>query len=168
MVVAQEKARWQEPLEQEQEQELRRGKAPLRPAKKSSRFAKGKSMLLLALIVGLTAAMAAVTIQLTVVQGAEVRKLEKEIAELKINKNLLQMEADKLRAVNRIESEALAMGMERPAGTVYVASSLPSLSDQKAAPPVQEETQVEVIADKFAVLKKYSQMFTSFFASTQR
>ncbi|KGP75723.1 septum formation initiator [Desulfosporosinus sp. Tol-M] len=160
MVVAQEKIEWQEPLKRKS-----RERNP-RPAKKSSRFSKGKSILGLALIVGLTASIGAATIQLTVVQGAEVRNLEKEISTIKVRKNLLQMEADKLRAVGRIESEALAMGMEKPAGTVYVAGSLPSPSNQKVAPSTQAATQPT--EGKPTALKQLSQLFTSFFASTQR
>lgn len=160
MVVAQEMIEWQEPLQQKTSV-----KNP-RPAKKGAQFAKGKSILLLALIVGLTGSIAAATIQLTVVQGAEMRNLEKEISTIKVRKNLLQMEADKLRAVSRIESAALAMGMEKPAGTVYVAGSLPALKDQKVAPSTQTATQATEV--KPTALKQFSQMFTSFFASTQR
>jgi len=160
LVVAQEKIMWQEPLEQKS-----RGRNP-RPAKKGSRFAKGKSILVLALIVGLTAAVGATTIQLTVVQGAEVRALEKEISTIKARRDLLQMEADKLRAVGRIESAALAMGMEKPAGIVYVAGAVPSVKNQKVAPSTQAATQPTQV--KPTVLQQFSKIFTSFFASTQR
>ncbi|MFZ3131781.1 MAG: septum formation initiator [Desulfosporosinus sp.] len=160
MVVAQEKIEWQEPLKRKS-----RERNP-RPAGKGGRFAKGKSILGLALIVGLTASIGAATIQLTVVQGAEVRNLEKEISALKVRNNLLQMEADKLRAVGRIESAALAMGMEKPAGTVYVAGSLPSPNNQKVAPSTLAAAQST--EGKPTALKQLSQIFTSFFASTQR
>lgn len=162
MVVAREKIEWQEPLEQEI-----RLKNP-RSGRRRDRLAKKKSILLLLFFVSLAASIAAATIQLTVVQGAEVQSLEKEVAELKVRNNLLHMEADKLRAVSRIESEALAMGMEKPAGTVYVASSLPSLSDQKAAPPIEAATPAPEAKTTMDTIKEFAQKFTSFFASTQR
>ena len=160
MVVAQEKIELQEPLKQKS-----RVKSP-RSVRKGDRFAKGVSIIGLVIIVGLTASIGAATIQLTVVQGAEVRNMEKEISAIKVRNNLLQMEADKLRAVGRIESAALAMGMEKPAGTVYVAGSLPSPNNQKVAPSTQAATQST--EGKPTALKQLSQIFTSFFASTQR
>lgn len=160
MVVAQEKIEWQEPLKQKS-----RERNP-RPARKGKKFAKGKSILVLAFVVGLTGAIGATTIQLTVVQGAEVRTLEKEISTIKAQKDLLQMEADKLRAVGRIEREALAMGMEKPAGIVYVAGAVPSIKNQKVAPLTQAATQPN--EGRSTALKQFSQIFTSFFASTQR
>ncbi|TGE40044.1 septum formation initiator [Desulfosporosinus fructosivorans] len=160
MVVAQEKIEWQEPLTQKSNE-----RNPRR-TRKGGKFAKVKSILGLALIVGLTGAIGATTIQLTVVQGAEVRTLENEISTIKARKDLLQMEADKLRAVGRIESAALAMGMEKPAGIVYVAGTMPTLKNQKVAPSTQAATQpIEV---KLTALQQFSKIFTSFFASTQR
>lgn len=160
MVVALEKVEWQETLTQKPH------KRNPRPKRKGSRFAKGKSILVLAFLVGLTGAIGAATIQLTVVQGAEVRSLEKEILTIKTQNNLLQMEAGKLRAPGRIESAALAMGMEKPAGTVYVAGELPSVNNQKVTPSSQATTQTAEV--KATALKQFSQIFTSFFASTQR
>lgn len=160
MVVAQEKIEWQEPLKQKS-----REKNP-RPVRKGGQFTKVKSIFVLAFIVGVTGAIGAATIQLTVVQGAEVRTLEKEISTIKAQKNLLQMEADKLHAIGRIESAALAMGMEKPTGMVYVAGAVPTVNNQKVAPSTQAATQpIEV---KSTALKQFSQIFTSFFASTQR
>jgi len=124
LVVAQEKIIWQEPLKQKS------GRRNLQSAKKRKRYTKGKSILVLAFIVGLTGAIGAETIHLTVVQGAQVRALEKEVSAIKTQKDLLQMEADKLRAVGRIESAALAMGMEKPAGIVYVSSVVPATNNQ--------------------------------------
>lgn len=160
MVVAQEKIEWQEPLIQES-----RSRNP-RPARRGKRFAKGKSIIVLALIVGLTGTIGASTIQLTVVQGAQVRTLEKEISTIKARNDLLQMEADKLRAVGRIESAALAMGMEKPAGIVYVAGTVPTVKNQKVAPSTQVATPTTEV--KPTALQQFSQIFTSFFASTQR
>ncbi|EGW38344.1 hypothetical protein [Desulfosporosinus sp. OT] len=162
MVVAQEKLMWQEPLEQKS------GERNPRPAKRGKRYAKGKSIILLALIVGVTGAIGAETIQLTVVQGAQVRSLEKEIAEIKTQRDLLQMEADKLRAVGRIESVALSMGMEKPAGIVYVAGAVPAVKNEKGDPSSQAETKPAEAEAKPTALHQFSQRFTSFFASTQR
>lgn len=160
MVVAQEKVEWQESLT------LKSSERNPQPARKRKKFAKGKSILVLAFIVGLTGSIAATTIQLTVVQGAEVRTLEKEISTIKAQKDLLQIEADKLRAPDRIASAALAMGMEKPAGTVYVAGTVPSVSNQKVATSTKATTQTA--EGKSTALKQFSQTFTSFFASTQR
>lgn len=160
MVVAQEKIERQEPLTKESRE---RNSRRVRTRKQ---FAKVKSIFTLALIVGVAGAIGAATIQLTVVQGAEVRTLQKEIIAIKAQKNLLQMEAGKLHAIGRIESAALAMGMEKPAGMVYVAGTVPSVNNQKVAPFTQAATQPTVA--KSTVLQQFSHIFTSFFASTQR
>ncbi|MDR3600651.1 MAG: septum formation initiator [Desulfosporosinus sp.] len=160
MVVAQEKVIWQEPIEQKS------GEKNLRPARKRKRYTKRKSILVLAFIVGVTGAIGAETIQLTVVQGAQVQSLEKEISSIKAQKDLLQMEADKLRAVGRIESAALAMGMVKPTGVVYVAGVAPAVENQKGAPPTQAATQPTEA--KPTAVNQFLQKFTSFFASTQR
>ncbi|HZK83396.1 MAG TPA: septum formation initiator [Desulfosporosinus sp.] len=158
MVVAQEKIEWQEPLTQKSRQKNSRHTS-------RKQYAKVKSIFALAFIVGVTGAIGAATIQLTVVQGAEVRTLEKEISTIKAQRNLLQMEADKLHAIGRIESAALAMGMEKPAGMVYVAGVVPTVNNQKVAPYTQAPQPTVV---KSTALQQFSQMFTSFFASTQR
>ncbi|OLN33438.1 septum formation initiator [Desulfosporosinus metallidurans] len=160
MVVAQEKIDWQESLTQNPVARIPR------PTRKGKQFAKGKSILALALIVGMTGAIGVETIQLTVVKGAQVRSLEKDIAEIKAQNDLLQMEADKLRAVSRIESVALSMGMEKPAGIVYVAGAVPAVKNQKGAPSTQVAMQTNEA--KPTALHQFSQLFTSFFASTQR
>jgi len=160
MVIAQEQIEWQEPRAQQSLQ----GKP--RRARKSKKFAKAKSILVLAFIVGLTGSIGAATVQLTVVQGAQVRNLEKDISTIKAHKNLLQMEADKLLATSRIESAALAMGMVKPSGTVYVAGAVPTVKNEKVAPLTQAATRNTEV--KPTALKQFSQIFTSFFASTQR
>jgi len=160
MVVAQEKIEWQEPIKQNA-----RVINP-RPMRRSKKFVKAKSIIVLAFIVGLTGSIGAATIQLTVVQGAEVRTLEKEIFTIKVQKDLLQMEADKLRSVVRIENAAIAMGMGKPTGTVYVAGAVPSVNNPRVAPLTQAATQPTEV--KPTALQQFSQLFTSFFASTQR
>ncbi|WP_407314713.1 septum formation initiator [Desulfosporosinus sp. SB140] len=122
--MAQEKMMYQEPVD------LRSNERNQRIVGKRKRHSYGKSIMLLAFIVGLTGAIGAETIQLTVVKGAQVRALEKEISTLKEQKDLLQLEADKLRAVGRIESVALSMGMEKPAGTVYMAGTISEAKNQ--------------------------------------
>jgi cell division protein FtsB len=161
LVVAQDKIERQQPLKQKSKE--RRPQT----TRKGKKFAKGKSILVLASIVGMTGAIGAETIQLTVVQGAQVRAAEKEISTLKAQNDLLQVEADKLRAVSRIESAAIAMGMEKPAGVVYVTGSVPAVKNQKGAPS-NNQVATQTAEDKPTKLHQLSQMFTSFFASTQR
>lgn len=159
MVVAQEIIEWQQPSSPKAVR-----KNP-RPTRNKKRFAKGKAILVLACIVGFAGIVGVETIQLTVVQGDKVRSLEKEISTIEAQNDLLQMEADKLRAVPRIESVAISMGMVKPAGTVYVAN-LPAVNDQKGASTTQVATQPTNA--KPTALNQLSQIFTSFFASTQR
>lgn len=165
MVVAQEKVEWQESLDQTP------GKKIYRQAKRRKRYSKGKSIILLAFIVGVTGAFGAETIQLTVVKGAQVRSLEQDISKIQEQRDLLQLEVDKLRSVSRIESAALSMGMEKPTGTVYMAGALPALNKQKGAPSAQAATkpaESKLAEAKPTALHQISQIFTSFFATTQR
>jgi len=158
--VAQEKMEWQQPLKQKFEERKTRS------TRRGKRFAKGKSILVLAFIVGITGSIGAETIQLTVVQGAQVRAAQKEISTIKAQNDLLQVEADKLRAVSRIESVAKSMGMVKPAGVVYVTGAVPMAKNQKGAPSTQVAT--PIAEAKPTMLHQFSQIFTSFFASTQR
>ncbi|CAA7602895.1 Hypothetical protein DEACI_3718 [Acididesulfobacillus acetoxydans] len=130
-----------------------------------------RSVLALTLAVGIFGAICADTIQLTVVKGAEIRSLEKDISTAKAQNDLLQVQVDKLRSVGRIESAALAMGMVQPSGTVYVAGNLPAVkqSSQAAAPKVAgpkagsaQEAPIQ------SALHQLAQIFTGLFASTQR
>lgn len=161
MVVAQEKLEWQQPLE-----DLPRQKN--KPISKRKARSHWKSVLVLALLVSAAGAIAVETINLTVVKGAQIRAMEKELIALKSDNNLLQVQVDKLRSVGRIESEAIAMGMEKPAGTVYVAGALPVAKSQTGNVPTQTATQPATATEQPSVLKQLSQKFTSFFASTQR
>jgi len=159
LVVAQGKLEWQQPLD-----ELPRPKK--QAISRKSKPSHWKSVLVLGLTVSVAAALAVETINLTVVKGAQIRVVEKEITSLKSNNDLLQVKVDKLRSVNRIESEALAMGMEKPAGTVYMAGTLPVAKSQTGTVPTQTASQP--VTEQPSVLKQISQKFTSFFASTQR
>ncbi|HBV85951.1 septum formation initiator [Desulfosporosinus sp.] len=160
MVVAQETVDWQESLTHTH------AKRNPQPVRKGKGYSKIKSIMALAVIVGLTGAIGAETIHLTVVQGAQIRALETEIAAIQTRNDLLQMEADKLRSVGRIESVALSMGMEKPTGKVYMAGVVPAAKNQEGAPLTQAVTQTAEAQP--SALKQFSQKFTSFFASTQR
>lgn len=166
MVVAQETIEWQEAVEWQETSTQTYSKRNPRSTKKGKEYNKIKSIMALACIVALTGTIAAETIHLTVVKGAQVRNLEKEIAAIKMQNDLLQMEADKLRAVGRIESVALSMGMEKPTGKVYMTGAVPAVRNQKGVPTTQAVTQPTEA--KPSTLKQFSQIFTSFFASTQR
>ncbi|AGA70225.1 Septum formation initiator [Desulfitobacterium dichloroeliminans LMG P-21439] len=159
MVVAQEKMEWEQPIE-----ELpRKAKRPVRRQRPRSHW---KSVLILSLVVTLATIFAVETINLTVVKGAQIRGMQREITALEANNDLLEAQVDKLRSVSRIESAALAMGMEKPAGTVYVAGTLPVAKTEmgvQSTPAAQEE-----VVQEPSALEQISQKFTSFFASTQR
>ncbi|MGE4271369.1 MAG: septum formation initiator [Desulfitobacterium sp.] len=159
MVVAQEKIEWEQPIEESP----RKAKRPVRRQRPRSHW---KSILILSLVVTLATVFAVETINLTVVKGAQIRGMQREITALEANNDLLEAQVDKLRSVSRIESAALAMGMEKPAGTVYVAGTLPVAKTEKgvqSAPAVQEE-----VVQEPSAIEQISQKFTSFFASTQR
>lgn len=161
MVVTQEKIEWQEPVKSVSQREKSQ------PNRRKRRTKYSKKMLILGLIVLATGSIGVETINLTVVKGAEIRTLEKNISDLKAKNDLLQVQVDQLSSVSRIEKAALAMGMEEPTGTVYVAGALPAVENQAGAPT----TQVASLPPKEAkpsALKQFSQSFTSFFASTQR
>ena len=162
MVVAQESVEWQEVLTHTNSE---RNRNP-QPSRKGKGYSKIKSIVALGLIVGVTGAIGAETIHLTVVKGAQVRVLESEIADIKTRNELLQMQVDKLRAVSRIESAALAMGMEKPTGKVYMAGVVPAAKNQMGASSTQ--VAADISEDKPSALQKFSRKFTSFFASTQR
>ena len=160
MVVAQEKIEWQEPLTQ-----TYAAQNPRSP-KRGKEYSKIKSILTLALIVGITGAISVETIHLTVVKGGQVQNLKKEISTIEKNNDLLKLEVDKLRAVGRIESVALSMGMEKPTGKVYMAGVVPTVKSQKGPPTTEVAKQPTEV--KPTSLLQFSKIFTSFFASTQR
>ncbi len=124
-----------------------------------------RSVLLFVLVVGAAGAIAVWTVDLTVVKAAEVQAVEKEIANMTAQNELLQVDVDKLRSVNRIETAALAMGMEKPADTVYVTGAVPPVNTQtgESAQPAKPPA-----TPKPSTVQRISQLFTSFFASTQR
>ncbi|WP_088187689.1 septum formation initiator [Desulfosporosinus sp. FKA] len=162
MVVAQEKMMYQEPIDLRSDGQSQR---IIKKRKRSSHH--GRSILMLAFVVGLTGAVGVETIQLTVVKGAQIRALQTDISSLKEQKDLLQLEADKLRSVSRIESVALSMGMEKPAGTVYMAGTISAVKNQTGTTP-PKVTNPQTAEAKPTPLHQFSKLFTSFFASTQR
>ena len=165
MVVAQEKLEWQE---------LPQGRRPEKSPtlrKRSRVRLHRRSLVALILVVGMAGAVTAETVQLTVVKGAEIRSLEKDISTVKAQNDLLQVQTDKLRSVGRIESAALAMGMVKPSGTVYVAGAVPAVKNSSGATAPKVAMSAAGSAQKAqkpSALQQFSQIFTSFFASTQR
>lgn len=127
-----------------------------------------QNLVIMLVIITVFGFIGAKTVYTTVVKGAEIRSLEKELAALNAENGLLQVEADKLRSVARIEEAALAMGMEKPEGTIYIAHNLippqttlgVEQTQTAAAAPIEEK------AD--SLLNNVFRIFTSFFASTQR
>lgn len=167
MVIAQEKVNWQEPLLEKQPRRVRK------PAKKAVRKNERlRSVFILILVFLMVGGIGAGRIYLSVIKNAEVKDLEKNIAALEAKNATYQLEVDKLRSVSRIESAALAMGMEKPAGTVYVTGTLPAVKKQTGVPSSQDVATAAGVQPSDdaqpSKLKQISQLFTSFFASTQR
>jgi regulator of replication initiation timing len=119
-------------------------------------------------IIGMFGVIGAKTVHTTVVKGAEIRALEKELQALSAENDLLHVEVDKLRSVARIEKVALAMGMERPEGTIYIASSLIQPTKTVGVEQTQKTAAVPDEGKANSVFDNIFRIFTSFFASTQR
>ena len=160
MVLAQEKVEWQQPTETSPR---RRGL----PGKRKNQHVQTKSIILLLLTVAIAGSIGVETLNLTVVKGAEVRDLEKKIAASKAKNDLLQVQVDQLRSVGRIETAALAMGMEKPTGTVYISGNISAVNQQMGV-PASKQVATPAPKTKNSVVKQLSQIITSFFASTQR
>ena len=131
--------------------------------------AKLKALFLMLAFIGIFGIIGAKTVEITIVKGAELSALEKEIQALSLENDLLQVEVDKLRSVARIEEVALAMGMEKPEGTIYIASNLMSTPAKNVG--VEQNPQsaaVQAEGETGSLLDKILKVFTSFFASTQR
>jgi cell division protein FtsL len=58
------------------------------------------------------------------VKGTQIRILQEDIEKLKLENSGLQRDIDSLSSLRQIEQAALAMGMEKPEGTIYVDKSL--------------------------------------------
>lgn len=173
MLMAQRKLQYEEPFAYQYEETLEAGKPKARkaaPSRKVSRAQKLRfqSLVIMLVVIGIFGVIGAKTVHTTVVKGAEIRFLEKELQALNVENDLLQVEVDKLRSVARIEKVALAMGMEKPAGTIYIASSL--IQPEKAVGVEQTQKTAAVPAEGKAnsLFDNVFRIFTSFFASTQR
>lgn len=135
--------------------------------KKASAAIGMKTLCIMITVIALFGLIGAKTVHTTVVKGAELKALQKEIDTLSTENSMLQIEKDRLSSVSRIEKAALAMGMEKPQGTIFIASNLIAPANtagvdnaqQNIAIPAQEST--HSIASVFKA-------FTSFFAITQR
>jgi cell division protein FtsL len=120
------------------------------------------------IVIGLFGFIGAKTIHTTIVKGAEVRSLEKDLQTLKAENDMLQVEVDQLASVSRIEKAALAMGMEKPEGTIYVASRVIEPEKETGVKQAQKTAAVPAQDEANSVLDNVLKIFTSFFASTQR
>lgn len=127
-----------------------------------------KSFVIMLVIIGMFGLIGAKTIHITVVKGAEIRALEKELTALNMENGLLQVEVDKLRSVGRIEQAALAMGMEKPEGTIYMASNIIQPEKELGVEKNQMTAQAPGDTNATSVFDNVFRIFTSFFASTQR
>jgi cell division protein FtsL len=137
-----------------------------KPAHRNNRQARLRSLLILVVIVAVTGAIGVETLNLTVVKAAEVHALEKNITALKANNDLLQVKVDQLRSIGRIESSALAMGMEKPEGTVYISENIAVL-DEKADTSASQQTVASLPEKNDSLVKQFTRIISGFFTSNQ-
>lgn len=131
--------------------------------------AKFQALVVMLVFIGVFGLIGAKTVEITIVKAAELNSLEKEIQTLSLENDLLQVEVDKLRSVARIEEVALAMGMEKPEGTIYIASTLMSSPEKNVGVEQTLQTAaVQTEGEADSLLDKIFKVFTNFFASTQR
>lgn len=174
MLMAQRKYQYDEPFDYQYEDHIQQPNMvkprKATPAKRVSRTQKVsvKSLAVMLIMITLFGLIGAKTVHTNVVKGAEVRALEKELQALSVENDLLQVEADKLRSVARIEKVALAMGMERPEGTIYIASSLIQPTKTVGVEQTQKTAAVPAEGKPNSIFDSVFRIFTSFFASTQR
>lgn len=175
MVMAQRKLQFNESFAYQDHDEY---KAPVRqnvkkaaaPSKKTSQAQKYRVLALVIIlgVIGMFGLIGAKTVHITVVKAAEIKTLEKELQTLGVESDLLQVEVDKLSSVSRIEKVALAMGMEKPSGTIYIASSLIQPKNTAEVEKTQKTAAASVDGDTKSALGNVFSIFSSFFASTQR
>ncbi len=137
-----------------------------KPAHRDNRQVRLRSLLILVVIVVVTGAIGVETLNLTVVKAAEVHALEKNITALKANNDLLQVKVDQLRSIGRIESSALAMGMEKPEGTVYISENIAVL-DEKADTSASHQTVASLPEKNNSLVKQFTRIISGFFTSNQ-
>jgi cell division protein FtsL len=137
-----------------------------KPAHRANRQARLRSLLILVVIVAVTGAIGVETLNLTVVKAAEVHALEKNITALKANNDLLQVKVDQLRSIGRIESSALAMGMEKPEGTVYISENIAVL-DEKTDASASQQTVASLPEKNDSLVNQFTRIISGFFTSNQ-
>ncbi|UWG98428.1 septum formation initiator family protein [Dehalobacter sp. DCM] len=140
------------------------------PSKKTSQAQKYRVLALVTIlgIIGMFGLIGAKTVHITVVKAAEIKALEKDLQTLGVENDLLQVEVDKLSSVSRIEKVALAMGMEKPTGTIYIASSLIQPENTAEVDTTQKTAAAQVEGETKSAFGNIFSIFSSFFASTQR
>lgn len=173
MVMAQRKLQYDDPYAYQNEENRDKGEPRVRktsPSKKAYQAQKYRiqNMVLMLVVIAIFGLIGAKTVHITVVKEAEVRELEKELQNLNIESDLLQVQVDKLRSVDRIEKVALAMGMEKPEGTIYIASNLVEMEKSVGVEQTQKTAAVPAEGKANSIIANVLKVFTSFFASTQR
>lgn len=172
MVMAQQKSGYESNIVNNNYSREYNSQASMKNRRNSSRRKTANrvvSITLLVLIMSVFGLIGAKTVHTTVVKKAEIRLLERELENLAIENDLLQVEVDKLRSIGRIEKAALAMGMEKPEGTIYVASNLITPENSKGVENTQPDPVVPQEREKAdSMIASVTKIFTSFFASTQR
>jgi len=171
MLMAQRKLNYNEPFVDLYTEKLV-GEPRRKPAKskKVSQATKVKvqSLAVMLVVILMFGVIGAKTVHTNVVKGAEIRNLERDLQVLGAENDMLQVEADKLRSVARIENAALAMGMEKPEGTIYIASRLIQPEKAVGVEETQKTAAVPSEGEADSVFDNVLKIFTSFFASTQR
>ncbi|ADY55003.1 Septum formation initiator [Syntrophobotulus glycolicus DSM 8271] len=137
------------------------------PKKKASTAIGLKSLCMMITVVTIFGLIGAKTIHTTVVKGAELKAIQKEIDTLSAENTMLQIEKDKLSSVSRIEKAALAMGMEKPQGTIFIASNLIKPANTAGVENTQQNIATPA-PEAPNTLASIFKAFTSFFAITQR
>lgn len=170
MVMAQRKLQYDEQEHYQNEQMRKpytnRKKSPSKKAHQAQKYGI-QNMVLVLFVIAIFGLIGAKTVYTTVVKGAEVRGLEKQIQNLSIESDLLQVQLNKLQSVDRIEKQALAMGMEKPEGTIYIASNLIESEKTAGVEQTQKTAALPVESKTNSVFNNVLMVFTSFFGSTQ-
>jgi len=136
-------------------------------SKKTSSHRGIKSIVVMLCIVAIFGLIGAKTVYVTVVKAAEISQLKTVMETLNSENELLQVEVDKLRSVDRIEKAALALGMEKPEGTIYLVGSLINTEETAGAESIQENVIIDE-KDQDSLLSGIFKKFTSYFASTMK
>ncbi|MGI5901224.1 MAG: FtsB family cell division protein [Desulfitobacteriia bacterium] len=170
MLVAERKHNYDELIgRQYVEEDVRKESVKRRShTKKHSQKLRLQSLVIVLAIITMFGIIGAKTVHINIVKGAEIKALESELQALNIERDLLQVEVDRLRSVARIEKAALAMGMEKPEETIYIAEDLIPLEKAAGVDQTQEIAVTPSESETNSVVDKIFHVFTSFFGSTQR